>query len=940
MTTVAEYELAAELAGANVVHGTDGVDDPLTGTAGVDFIDGGPGDDTMIGGFGDDTYVVDSQFDEVIEDADGGIDTVISTAGFFELPANVEILILAGDGDISGNGNDLGNELYGNDGRNTLAGNDLPDRMDGRSGDDFLIGDGGDDQLYGGDDAFDAQFVGSGPGGLSNTDYLDGGAGNDDLDGGSGDDLLFGGDGNDRLSGGDDGTGAADGTLLSNNDFLDGGAGDDVMTGGTGNDFLTDAAGNDTYVFGPGDGSDMVMDLGGDADRLVLTGGLTPEDVGFERAGDDLLVTLNGSTDSVQVTGYFSAGHIEAIEFADGTVYDTAAVETAIAAANANHAPIAVDDASEISEDAVSVSGNALANDTDPDAGSAIWILDGGIRSGIYGTLYLSLDGAYTYVLNAAAVQSLGEGESVTESFSYMVRDDHPTEPQAVTGTIVVTVTGSNDAPVLAAALADQTFAGDASFSFSLPGSAFSDADGDALTLSATLAGGGELPSWLAFDAATRTFSGTPPASLAGQSIELQVMASDGHGGAASDVLTLAFQPVDLPPVEEPPPAEEPPQGGIGRHIVGTRRDDRLVGTDFDDTIDGRGGSDTMLGGKGDDTYYVDRKPDRRGRHGDKVVENPGEGYDTVIASVSYALPANVEVLRLAGKATEGKGNGLDNVIVGNNRSNRLYGEGGDDLVRGGNGNDRLQGGSGLDVLEGGGGNDRLTDASGASLLNGGAGKDVLEGSCDASFYAGGRGNDKLRLAGDGDVVAFNRGDGRDVVAFDGARDATLSLGGGIRYQDLALRKSGSDLVVEVGSGERIVLDDWYSGRSNQSVKTLQVVAAAMPGFDQGGCDPLRDDKVEMFDFRAIVRAYDAAREADCGLDRWKMMNKLLDTHLAGSDDAAIGGDLAYQYGLRGGLAGVGLIAAQEVLGAPTFGAAPQALQSQGDLAAGPIKLG
>jgi Ca2+-binding RTX toxin-like protein len=466
--------------------------------------------------------------------------------------------------------------------------------------------------------------------------------------------------------------------------------------------------------------------------------------------------------------------------------------------------------------------------------------------------------------------------------------------------------------------------AGTTSFSFAVPGTAFADVDGDALAYSAGLAGGGALPAWLNFDAATRTFSGTPPASLLGQSIELAVTADDGQGGTASDIFKLTFE------------------GGQGRRIIGTRRDDRLVGTDYDDTIDGRGGRDTMLGGKGDDTYHVDRKPSHghHGQRGDTVVENPGEGYDTIIASVSYTLPTNVEVLRLVGNATEGKGNGLDNVIVGNNRSNRLYGEAGDDLVRGGNGNDKLQGGSGLDVLEGGGGNDRLTDSSGASLLNGGAGKDVLEGSRSASFYIGGKGDDKLRLAGEGDVVAFNRGDGHDVVAFDGARDATLSLGGGIRYQDLALRKSGSDLVVEVGSGERIILDDWYRGRSNQSVKTLQVVAAAMPGFDQGGGDPLRDDKAEMFDFRAIVRAYDAAREADCELDRWKMMNQLLDTHLAGSDDAAIGGDLAYQYGLRGSLAGIGLIAAQEILGAPTFGAAPQALQSQGELAAGPVKLG
>lgn len=193
MTTIAEFELEAALAGANVIHDESGTDF-MFGTDAYDFIDGGLGNDFMMGGMGDDTYVVDSQFDMPVEDPDGGIDTVISTADFFELPANIEILILAGDGDINGNGNDLGNQLYGNDGRNTLSGNDLPDFMDGRSGDDFLIGDGGDDRLYGGDDAADALFVGTGAGGLSNADYLDGGAGNDELDGGSGDDLLFGGD--------------------------------------------------------------------------------------------------------------------------------------------------------------------------------------------------------------------------------------------------------------------------------------------------------------------------------------------------------------------------------------------------------------------------------------------------------------------------------------------------------------------------------------------------------------------------------------------------------------------------------------------------------------------------------------------------------------------------------------------------------------------------
>ena len=294
--------------------------------------------------------------------------------------------------------------------------------MDGRSGDDFLIGDGGDDQLYGGDDALGAQFVGAGPSGLSNTDYLDGGAGNDALDGGSGDDLLFGGDGNDRLYGGDNGTGAADGAFLSNNDFLDGGAGDDVMTGGTGDDFLTDAAGNDTYVFGPGGGSDMVMDLGGDADRLVLNGGLTPDDVGFERVGDDLLVTLNGSTDSVQVPAISPAGTSR--RSSSPTARCTTRPRSKPRSLRPTRTTLPGRD------DAADDRGGRrprLADGRRQRAGKrqrsrrrqrARRSLPDGIRSGTYGTLYLSRDGTFTYILTPRPCSRSARASRVTESFA------------------------------------------------------------------------------------------------------------------------------------------------------------------------------------------------------------------------------------------------------------------------------------------------------------------------------------------------------------------------------------------------------------------------------------------------------------------------------------------------------------------------------------------
>ncbi len=56
---------------------------------------------------------------------------------------------------------------------------------------------------------------------------------------------------------------------------------------------------------------------------------------------------------------------------------------------------------------------------------------------------------------------------------------------------------------------------------------AFTDVDSTGLTYTARQQGGGALPAWLTFNAATRTFSGTPPASSVGSYV-LQVTASDG----------------------------------------------------------------------------------------------------------------------------------------------------------------------------------------------------------------------------------------------------------------------------------------------------------------------------------------------------------------------------------------------------------------------------
>ena len=58
------------------------------------------------------------------------------------------------------------------------------------------------------------------------------------------------------------------------------------------------------------------------------------------------------------------------------------------------------------------------------------------------------------------------------------------------------------------------------------------------LIYSATLADGSSLPGWLSFDAATRTFSGTPENDDVG-AIDVRVTATDDHGSSVDDVFTL-----------------------------------------------------------------------------------------------------------------------------------------------------------------------------------------------------------------------------------------------------------------------------------------------------------------------------------------------------------------------------------------------------------------
>lgn len=225
--------------------------------------------------------------------------------------------------------------------------------------------------------------------------------------------------------------------------------------------------------------------------------------------------------------------------------------------------------------------------------------------------------------------------------------------------------------------------------------------------------------------------------------------------------------PVTAPLPETPPvvPSVEvesnPPVSVEGESIIGTSKDDHLVGTTNDDTIDGRGGYDVLEGGRGNDTYIL---PNASAI----VVENAGEGIDTVIAKGNYVLGANIENLVVSDAGTNGwrgTGNELDNVITGNAGMNLLDGQAGNDTIYGGAGNDTLVGGKGNDLLFGGSGKDtfRSSPGDGADVISDFSVGDTL----DIYAYIKAGMAPTIQDTGPNVVLSFGNGDSITLMGID-----------------------------------------------------------------------------------------------------------------------------------------------------------------------------
>jgi Ca2+-binding RTX toxin-like protein len=866
---------------------------PTEGTAGDDLLVSTPAHHVLNGGAGDDSYFVTADTPSTHIADEGGTDTLILD------DANLADVSL-GVGSLKISVNATGQEIHLDDFD--------PDNPHAAGGIEyFRFADGTFLTKAGLIDALGFHPTGTG--------------GDDVLSGTSLDDVITG---------------------LAGNDTLDGRGGSDILDGGSG---------DDSYLYAQGDGADRIVDEAG-VDCIVFGPGILASEVLASLDGGEVVLSLSGA-DSIRFGANGPGSYaIEHVEFDDGISWQAADLlrqlsRTPPTADLPLADQVAAEDAvfrfavpAESFADADAAAGDTLAYSARLADGSPLpgWLaFDAATR-----TFEGMPDNADVGDLAIELVATDGAGNSVSQSFgltvantndapiaAYAIADQSAAEGYAfsvaipfdsfadidvgdslvyavtladgsalpawlgfdpwtgilsgtppggaagslsltvtatdmagasATGNFTISVTGGNHAPELAVAIADQSATQDLAFFWTVPAGSFIDSDpGDSLSYTATLADGTDLPTWLAFDAATATFSGTPGAGDPGV-LALRVTATDNGGLSAQAEFSLAIGQ-HLRGTGSSDTMDYSASHFVGVTLIdGGLGNDAITGSAGNDVIVGGTGSDNLKGGAGDDIFLVtgsDAGYDRfEGGDGADIVQG-GDGDDT-IRMHQFTGTATVERI---------DGNGGYDIIAGTGSSDTLDFSAteltGIALIDGGLGNDAITGSAGNDVIVGGAGSDNLRGGAGDDvfLVTGSdAGYDRFEGGDGADIVQGGSGDDTIRLhqfTGTATVEKIDGGGGYDTIAGTGSSDTLdfsateltgIALIDGGLGNDAITGSAGNDVVVG-GSGS-----DNLKGGAGDDVFLVSGADTGYDRFDGGdGADIVQggigDDTIRLHQF-------------------------------------------------------------------------------------------
>ncbi|MEQ1541787.1 MAG: cadherin domain-containing protein, partial [Novosphingobium sp.] len=552
-------------AGNDTFHSTPG-SDTFYGDGGNDtFFDGdpfgGPADhDAFYGGDGNDTYAGGSFFFANMFDGGPGFDTMALRLWLPPTSLTGFTFVLQPSGTVTAGIDSLtylnveAVEVDATDFDDTITGGDFADRLFGGRGNDVLVGLGGDDRFVSG---FGTPDVGNDAyhGGLG-TDYVElyfdqnqGSSvqalqtpssgitfaftpGDSEIDTAYGHKSLFG----------------IEHALIWGTRFADtltGGSGDDTIIAYSGADELAGGGGNDRIVGDDYRSTSGILFSGSVANYSGNHTDYSVSGVAYEFGTQRLVEATLSDLRSGSPDGTDSLRHIELFRFADGLFsYNVATSQWVLVSGNT---PPAItsngggDTASVSIPENTSTVTTVTANDPDPGATMA-YSISGGADASLF-----SIDAATGALSFIAPPDFEVPGDASADNvYDIVVRASDGTlfDDQEM----AISVTNANDAPVVAVPFTEALATEDTAFSFTIPAGTFSDPDDATLSLSATSMGGGALPVWISFDAATGTFTGTPPQDFTGD-IPLRVTATDAGGLSVALNFPLRIVPVNDAPV-------------------------------------------------------------------------------------------------------------------------------------------------------------------------------------------------------------------------------------------------------------------------------------------------------------------------------------------------------------------------------------------------------
>jgi len=624
----------------------------LFGTSGNDTLDGGAEDDTFLSSAGNDLLNGNAGSDSVSYASSSTPVTVNLALGTATKPGGVDTLISI-ENVFGGFAADT---LIGDAGDNVLYGQDGNDTVNAGDGNDFIYGGPGDDVLNGGagrDTVFYAAATGPvtvdlAQGTASGAEGDDRLAGIENVIGSSFGDMLIGDDTDNHLMGSE------------GNDTLTGGAGDDILDGGVGSDSIDGGTGVDTTQF-----------LGGFAEYATTyderTGLFTITDLSLFRDGVKLVHNVE--------LFVFADGVKTATELSGGLAPDTVP-PTLLSVTPANGTTGVAPDAIIVAAFTESISRGTGTIKLLRDDGAVVESYDAATSSNI------SIDGN-TFMLDPTLILQPGTRYSVDVPAG-SIKD--------LSGNIakgkVVELAFTSRGTTQIGTQASDTLKGGSDEDYLDGGDGDDELDGgdgdDALQGGK---GANVLKGGNGIDTALYTSASGP--------VTVNLALGTGNGPDFTDTLT------GIENVSGSPFADTITGDAAANELLGLQGDDVLSGAKGKDTLDGGLGADHMEGGEDDDTYLVDDI-------GDQVIEiddsplgppPPGLGLelgkigDSVIASISFALPRFVENLTMAALAGKlgGAGNALNNILVGNESDNSF---------NGGGGNDTIDGAAGIDTAE------------------------------------------------------------------------------------------------------------------------------------------------------------------------------------------------------------------------------------------------